>query len=112
MGDVGARQLVEGMLRRFSGSITMETKLDFLERLSWLMEDEGAELREVRRQWLRERREPFLELALMPWGTVVTNSAAEASQLLDPLRSDARYQGRAEERLSEVLCHAGLGEDT
>lgn len=99
------RELVEGLLLRFSTGVTNDTKLDFLERLSWLMEDEGSELREIRRHWLRERREPFLELALLPWSTLVSNSRDEALQLLEPLRSDTRYQGRAEERISELVRH-------
>lgn len=102
MGEVSLRVAVESLLARFHPAVTLEMKLDFLERLSWLVDDNGTELFEIRRAWLSSGNDDLVDLALMPWSVAIAEDREIVEELLAPLKHRREFQGRIEERLAEV----------
>jgi len=100
MDDLTLRTIIEALLGRLGSAVTADMKLDFLERLSWLLADEG-ELFALRRAWISSTDDGFIELALMPWNVAIARDRQEAEALLAPLAERREYQGRVEERLAE-----------
>ncbi len=95
------RQAIEVLLDRMPPEVTDEGKLDFLERYSWLVDDNGTELFRIREEWIRERRLEYLPLAMLPWSSAIGRSKSEATSILSSIGDLKEYQGRIEERLWE-----------
>lgn len=96
------RQCLEFLLRSMAASTSLEMKREFLEGLTWMMDDNGTSIYEMRESWIRELHPEFLDLALVRWLGPVGRTRDEATDLLDPVRT-ARpdLQGVIEERLAE-----------
>lgn len=94
--------LVESLLSRFHPVVTNRSKLDFLERLSWLLADDGSELFELRRSWLGSGDPALIELALMHWSVLLANDRQTAERLVQPLRGMPEYEALVEERLADI----------
>ena len=102
MLELPLKALIESLVGRFVPEVTPEMKLEFLEPLFWMLEDNGAELLTIREQWLASTDDEFVELALMPWSVGIANDRRSAEELLAPLLDRRELQGRIEERLAEV----------
>jgi hypothetical protein len=97
------RDATETILREMAPSVTNEQKLVFLETMSWLLANDGEEPFGIRRTWIAEQDEEFLDLALLPWSQRVCESFAEANPLLSPLLERPEYKQRARERLDDYF---------
>lgn len=94
-------QIVEQLLDRLHPSVTDAMKLDLLEGLSWIVDNE-TEFFDMRRGWVASGQDDLIRLALMPWHVVIANTYDEAQAVLAPVANVKEYQGRVEERLAEV----------
>ena len=94
-------QIVEQLLERLHPTVTDAMKLDLLEGLSWMVDNE-TEFFEMRRRWVASGRDDLVRLALMPWHVAIANTYREAEAVLAPLANATEYQGRVKARLAEV----------
>ena len=97
-------QIVEQLLGRLHPTVTDAMKLDLLEGLSWMVDDE-TEFFDMRRDWVASGRDDLIDLALMRWQVLIANTYSEAARVLAPVANRPEYQGRAEERLADVERH-------
>jgi hypothetical protein len=96
------KEATETILREMAPSVTNEQKLVFLETMSWLLANDGEEPFGMRRRWIAEQDEEFLDLALLPWSLRVSESVSEGESILSPLLKHDRYKRKAQERLDEL----------
>lgn len=94
---------LSALLGRMHSAVTVDMKVDLLERLTWLVDDNGTELSQIRKVWARGADPDLVDVALAPWRSPIAATVDEAEQLLAPLGRLRQYQGRVEERLKECL---------
>jgi hypothetical protein len=96
------RTSLEFLFRRMGPAVTNPMRLDLLETLTWMLDDNGSEIYKIREEWIREADPEFLDMAMLPWECAVGRTNEEAQEIFGNIRHLRQYQGRIEERLAEI----------